>query len=341
MRIVLAPGTIFAMRSTNLQYLVGLVAVVALVVAACGLDSSDEADGTEAGSISVTDATGAVIELDSPATRVACVHELCTDMMSSLGVLPIADYRDPAATGVAAYYGDDASDVPLIADRDSVEEVAALEPDLFVLRDGQEERKAALESIAPVLIVDITSTETLAEGLRNLGVLLGQSDEAEAFLDGYESAMSELTDGVPDGAAETRVGIGFSDPGDYYWMMWESNAMCQLIREIEAGSCVFPDQPVSEYGSPDGEFAAEFVLEADPEVFVSMTWEGATPVEDRDGPVWSELSSTQAGRFYDDSSNGAFGNGLTALWYAAELYAFNAFPDAGFDDPGPWPTWTP
>ncbi len=242
---------------------------------------------------------------------------------------------------MAAYYGDDASDVPLIADRDSVEEVAALEPDLFVLRDGQEERKAALESIAPVLIVDITSTETLAEGLRNLGVLLGQSDEAEAFLDGYESAMSELTDGVPDGAAETRVGIGFSDPGDYYWMMWESNAMCQLIREIEAGSCVFPDQPVSEYGSPDGEFAAEFVLEADPEVFVSMTWEGATPVEDRDGPVWSELSSTQAGRFYDDSSNGAFGNGLTALWYAAELYAFNAFPDAGFDDPGPWPTWTP
>ncbi len=90
MRIVLAPGTIFAMRSTNLQYLVGLVAVVALVVAACGSDSSDEADGTEAGSISVTDATGAVIELDSPATRVACVHELCTDMMSSLGVLPIA-----------------------------------------------------------------------------------------------------------------------------------------------------------------------------------------------------------------------------------------------------------
>jgi iron complex transport system substrate-binding protein len=334
------------------------------ITAACGSDASDaeseiETSATETDApanngpteetpvedestaVSVTDATGEVIELDKPAMRVACVHELCTDMMSSLGVLPIADYRDPAQIGVAAYYGDAVDEVALIADRDSVEEVAALEPDLFVLRDGQEDRKAALETIAPVLVVDITSTAGLTEGMLNLGELTGQSDAADVFLSSFESDMAELTAGVPDGAAETRVGIGFSDPGDYYWMMWESNAMCQLIAEIEAGTCVFPDQPVSEYGSPDGEFAAEFVLEADPEVFVSMTWEGATPVEDRAGPVWSELTSTQDGRFYDDASNGAFGNGLTALWYAAELYAFNAFPDAGFEDPGPWPNWTP
>ena len=321
---------------------VAAVAVLAVLVAGCGSDSSDdEGAGSEVSPVSVTDATGAVIEFDSPASRVACVHELCTDMMASLGVLPIADYRGAGSTGVAAYYGDAVDQVALIADRDSVEEVAALEPDLFVLRDGQEERKAALETIAPVLVVDITSTATLADGLRNLGALIGRAEAADAFLDSYNAAMSELTAGVPEGAGETRVGIGFADPGDYYWMMWESNAMCRLLREIEAGSCVFPDQPISEYGSPDGEFAAEFVLEADPEVFVSMSWEGATPVGERTGPVWSELSSTKQQRFYDDSSNGAFGNGLTALWYAAELYAHNAFPDAGFDDPGPWPTWTP
>lgn len=364
-------------RRTRLATCIGLVAV--LVLAACGGESDTESDGaaattiaapaatsaapattvaapvtsaeaptttavapapistTEAPSLTVTDGSGREITLDQPAERIVCLEDNCTDLTSDLGIVPVAHHRGGTWGTAAAYYGAAAADIPIIGDRTSVEELAAFEPDLIIARVGQEEVRDAVEMVAPVYLVDIGNVQTLKEGWLDVGFLTGRQTEAEEAIHRFEHNVEHLAEELPAGAADTRVAIGF---GDTNWMIWDSSSFCEFLHDEEAGTCVFPAQPESEYGSPDSEFAWEFIVEADPEVWVMITWDGSARADSVTEAAWLETTAHREGRICNEDSAGSFGHGLLMLQWAYQCYLNAGWPSI-YDHPGDLSVWHP
>ncbi len=266
-----------------------------------------------------------------------CLEDNCTDLTSDLGIVPVAHHRGGEWGTAAAYYGPAAADIPVIGDRTSVEEVAAFEPDLIIARVGQEEVRDAVELVAPVYLVDIGSVETLKEGWMNVGVLTGREAEADEAVHRFEHNIEHLAEDLPAGAADTRVALGF---GDTNWMLWDSSSFCEFLHDAGAGTCVFPAQPESEYGSPDSEFSWEFIVEADPEVWVMITWPGSARADSVAEAAWLETSAYQQGRICNEDSAGSFGHGLLMFQWALQCYLNAGWPSI-YDHPGDLAVWQP
>ena len=288
-------------------------------------------------SLTVTDGSGREITLDSPAERVLCVQDNCTDLTSDLGIVPVAQHRGDGWGSAAAYYGDGAAEIPVLGDRMSVEEVARYEPDLIIGRVGEEEVRDALEVVAPVYLVDIGGVETLKEGWIDVGVLTGRQDEAAAAIARFDSNVAALSADLPAGAVDTRVAVGF---GDTNWMIWDSSSFCEFLHAEGAGTCAFPDQGESEYGSPDSEFSWEFIVETDPEVWVMITWPGSARYDTVTQEVWLQTTAHREGRVCEEDSAGSFGHGLLMLQWAYQCYLNAGWP-AIYDHPGDLSAWLP
>ena len=288
-------------------------------------------------SLTVADGSGREITLDHPAERIVCLEDNCTDLTSDLGIVPVAHHRGGEWGTAAAYYGPAAADIPVLADKTSVEEVAAHEPDLIIARVGQEEVRDALEMVAPVYLVDIGSIETLKEGWTNVGVLTGRQAEAEEAIHRFEHNIEHLAEELPAGAADTRVALGF---GDTNWMLWDSSSFCRFLHDAGAGTCVFPAQPESEYGSPDSEFSWEFIVEADPEVWVMITWPGSARADSVAEEAWFETTAHREGRICNEDSAGSFGHGLLMFQWAFQCYLNAGWPSV-YDHPGDLAVWRP
>ena len=287
--------------------------------------------------LTVTDGSGREITLDNPAERILCVQDNCTDLTSDLGIVPIAQHRGDGWGSAAAYYGDGAAEIPVLGDRMSVEEVAQFEPDLIIGRVGEEEVRDALEVVAPVYLVDIGGVETLKEGWIDVGVLTGRQEEAAAAIARFDSNVAALSANLPAGAVGTRVAVGF---GDTNWMIWDSSSFCEFLHSEGAGTCAFPDQGESEYGSPDSEFAWEFIVETDPEVWVMITWPGSARYDTVTQEVWLQTTAHREGRVCEEDSAGSFGHGLLMLQWAYQCYLNAGWP-AIYDHPGDLSAWLP
>ena len=292
---------------------------------------------TEAPSLTVTDGSGREITLERPAERIVCVQDNCTDLTSDLGIVPVAQHRGGDWGTAAAYYGTAAADISVLGDRTSVEEVAAFEPDLIIGRVGEEEVRDALEMVAPVYLVDIGGVQTLKEGWTDIGILTGRQAEAEEAIHRFEHNVEHLAEHLPAGAVDTRVAVGF---GDSNWMIWDSSSFCKFLHDAGAGTCVFPAQPESEYGSPDSEFAWEFIVEADPEVWVMITWPGSARADSVTEEAWFETTAHQQGRICNEDSAGSFGHGLLMLQWAYQCYLNAGWPSI-YDHPGDLAVWLP
>ena len=288
-------------------------------------------------SLSVTDGSGREITLDAPAERVLCVQDNCTDLTSDLGIVPVAMHRGDGWGSAAAYYGDGAGAIPVLGDRMSVEEVAQYSPDLIIGRVGEEEVRDALEVVAPVYLVDIGGVDTLKEGWVDVGLLTGREAEAAAAIARFDANVGALSASLPAGAVDTRVAVGF---GDTNWMIWDSSSFCRFLHSEGAGTCVFPDQGVSEYGSPDSEFSWEFILEADPEVWVMITWPGSARKDTVAAEVWLQTTAHREGRVCEEDSAGSFGHGLLMLQWAYQCYLNAGWPDT-YNHPGDLSVWQP
>ena len=287
--------------------------------------------------LTVTDGSGREITLDSPAERVLCVQDNCTDLTSDLGIVPVAQHRGDGWGSAAAYYGDGAAEIPVLGDRMSVEEVAQYEPDLIIGRVGEEEVRDALEVVAPVYLVDIGGVETLKEGWIEVGVLTGRQEEAATAVARFDSNVAALSADLPAGAVDTRVAVGF---GDTNWMIWDSSSFCEFLRSEGAGTCALPDQGESEYGSPDSEFSWEFIVETDPEVWVMITWPGSARYDTVTQEVWLQTTAHRQGRVCEEDSAGSFGHGLLMLQWAYQCYLNAGWP-AIYDHPGDLSVWLP
>lgn len=284
-----------------------------------------------------TDGIGQAFSFDEPVQRVVCLHAICAEVLSDLGLLPVATLDYGEFNGRPMIYGERAGEIPVLAAYDSVEEVASYEPDLIITGSTRAaDLVPAMRVVAPTYAAAAyTGPDDHEANLRGIGALTGRSAEAEAAIARFAAVVAAVAKRAPPGAADLRVLFVHGYAADSYTVQLGPSPMCQVLQRNGLGRCVFDRgaDPTS------GEVGAEAVLEADPDL-IGYINNGPDPSERAD-PVWPRLTAVQNGRVYLDNSDGLYCCGLRQQQYALELYAHHAFPQAGFPDPGPAETYDP
>ncbi|MFI6906528.1 ABC transporter substrate-binding protein [Nonomuraea sp. NPDC050394] len=183
--------------------LAALAAIAAL--SACGTTETPvpAASSTSGGTapatatpVTVTDARGKPITLERPASRVVSLEWGETEMLASLGVMPVgaADVKGYATWVTAAPLDASVKDVGMRTEP-SVDSIAALQPDLVVMETDDEGLVAQVEKIAPVLVFkgsDATGNfQRMREEFKTLATAVGKTAEADKALSDFDAALAD------------------------------------------------------------------------------------------------------------------------------------------------------
>ncbi|MGR6921946.1 ABC transporter substrate-binding protein [[Actinomadura] parvosata] len=185
--------------------LTALAAVV--VLAACG---TTEAPVTEqstaagasasasasAGPVTVTDARGKQVKLDRPASKVVSLEWGETEMLVSLGVMPVgaADVKGYATWDTAAKLDSSVKDVGM-RQEPSIDSISALSPDLVVMESDDEELAAQLEKFVPVIVAKgsdaADNLKRMRDDLNMIATAVGKTDAATKLMSDFDAALAD------------------------------------------------------------------------------------------------------------------------------------------------------
>ncbi|MFI5856365.1 ABC transporter substrate-binding protein [Streptomyces parvulus] len=173
-----------------------LLTAGALALTACG--SSD--GGTDGGKdtagdrTTVTDATGAKVEVPARPKRVLALSEMDLDASLALGVKPVGLTAGRGQKGAPAYLAGQAQGIPVVGavTGPDIEKVVQADPDVILAGQMADEQVLAqLKKIAPT-VVTIDRTKDWKKSLTLTGQVLGKSNDARKFLDDYGTGVTAL-----------------------------------------------------------------------------------------------------------------------------------------------------
>ena len=195
-----------------------LAAAAALLLAACGTTepAADDAPKASAEPITLTDASGAKVELDGPATKVVGTEWNVVEHLLSLGVEPVgvADVKGYKTWDSAVPLTNDAKDIGTRGEP-SMDTVAALDPDLIVATtDLQPNAVKQLREIAQVLEVkSADASDPVGQMLENLDLIAkatGTTERAATLKKDFDAKLAEGAKALED-AGLKGAGIAFAD----------------------------------------------------------------------------------------------------------------------------------
>ena len=171
----------------------------AVLLSACGTTETPTSapTGSTGGPVTVTDARGKEVKLDSPAAKVVTLEWAETETVASLGVMPVG------VADAAGYKTWDAA-VPLAADvkdvgkrnEPSVDSIVALDPDLVIMAKGRDETLAGqLEKYVPVIVTQASDAsrnlDRLREDTKLIARALGKTAEGDELLSELDTALAD------------------------------------------------------------------------------------------------------------------------------------------------------
>ncbi|MDT6987772.1 ABC transporter substrate-binding protein [Streptomyces lusitanus] len=195
-----------------------LAAAAALLLAACGTTepAADENPKASAEPITLTDASGAKVELDGPAQKVVGTEWNVVEHLLSLGVEPVgvADVKGYKTWDSAVPLTNDAKDIGTRGEP-STDTIAALNPDLIVATtDLQPNAVKQLRKIAPVLEVkSADASDPVGQMLENLDLIAkatGTTERAATLKKDFDAKLAEGAKALED-AGLKGAGIAFAD----------------------------------------------------------------------------------------------------------------------------------
>ncbi|MGL3806186.1 ABC transporter substrate-binding protein [Paeniglutamicibacter sp. R2-26] len=295
-----------------------LVAAGSLALTGCG---STEAPASEAttpsasgAAISVTDARGKTITLDSPATRLVGTEWNVLENMASLGTMPVgaADVKGYNAWVQVAKLDESVKDIGTRGEP-SIDTVAALDADVIVATtDLPEAAVAQLEELAPVVVLKSADASNqigqAIENLNTVATLTGSQEKAAKVVADYESAVASgrtaleaaglkgasvaFADGwVADGAVSIRpfvkgslltdinTELGLVSP----WEMKGDEAYGLASSDVEGMTTVKADHFVYITNNADGDFVDELEKNA---IWKSLDFVKAGNVHRLEDGIW-------------------------------------------------------
>ncbi|GAA2542681.1 MULTISPECIES: iron-siderophore ABC transporter substrate-binding protein [Streptomyces] len=187
------------------------MAAAALLLTACGTTepaADDSEKSTEA--ITLTDASGAEVELDGPAKKVVGTEWNVVESLVSLGVDPVgvADVKGYKTWNTAAPLKNEPEDIGTRGEP-SMDTIASLKPDLIVATtDLQPSAVKQLRKVAPVLEVkSADASDPIGQMLENVDLIAeatGTTERAATLKKDFEANLAEgkkvLADAGLDGA---------------------------------------------------------------------------------------------------------------------------------------------
>ncbi|MEU4269894.1 iron-siderophore ABC transporter substrate-binding protein [Streptomyces sp. NPDC026092] len=170
----------------------------ALTLTACGTTEPAKDDAKKSAEpITLTDDTGAKVELDGPAKKVVGTEWNVVETLISLGVDPVgvADVKGYKTWDSAVPLKNDAKDIGTRGEP-SVETVAALKPDLIVATsDLPPAAVKQLRGIAPVLnLTAADAADPIGRMTKNLDAIAkatGTTAQADKLKKGFEAKLAE------------------------------------------------------------------------------------------------------------------------------------------------------
>lgn len=281
-----------------------LVAATALAVPLIVpfIGSPAAATGAADTSISVTDATGTVIELDAPIQNIVCITEPCVDALAELGITPVATAASRTAA-LPEFFGETGAAISAVGGsffEPNIEDILIAEPDLVIGLAGVHEPVREALGDVPLYVVEILTPEDAVAFLVDVGTMTGTGELAEQigteFTAKLDAATAERRDDV------TVVSLYLGAYGFNVNSVGES-VFAEMFSRVA-------DYPFAAEDAADnsGGYAAwslEQLLEVDPDyIFVASIGDdggqGDPTAEVMAGDVvWSALGAVDAGNVID------------------------------------------
>lgn len=200
--------------------LLPLLALPAVLTAACAGGDTTPLAAEAAGTRSVTHAAGTTEVPSDPQRIVTTTDQNALLPLLELGVRPVGSAGLLAPDGTTTFRrteGFDTSGITFTGAflEPNLEKVASLQPDLVVGYEFDEDFYDDLSAIAPTVLVQIFE-RPLTEALLELGELVGERERAEALQQEYDARIAALRDELGARVETLSVSVvGAGDPGTF------------------------------------------------------------------------------------------------------------------------------
>jgi iron complex transport system substrate-binding protein len=227
----------------SLARAVAVAGATALALTACGGSTSPAPSAAPAGTVSVTDATGQVVDVPTSPTRVVVFDMSLLDSLDTLGV-PVAGLPKQNVPEFLAEYRDARyADVGTLFEA-NLEAVNAADPDLILVAGRSAELKDDLTPIAPTLDLTTDSSRLMADYERNartLGTVFGKEAEVEKRLGELNTSITETKGLAADAGRGLIVLTSGTEataygPGSRFGIIHDVLGIAPAIPDVEAAT---------------------------------------------------------------------------------------------------------
>ncbi len=284
--------------------------------------------GAAGGRFTFTDASGATVTLDGEPQRIACLTDICTDILYELGLEPVAVKPGELAYH-PSFYGERAAQFQTIGGsfmEPSVEDIAAVDADLVIGLGGVHDNlRDALGPIAPLYTMRPSTMADSIQYLRSMGELTGRAAEAEAAAERFVTRLEAYKAQSP---RDKTVAIVFAGPFGF-----NVNTTDGPYGEMLAEVTDYPWPALSTTAFVA--YSVEQVLAEDPDVIFGVPQNEAGLLGDslntmmEDDPLWGEFTAVQNGQVVDgnDPLIWIYGRGTRSLSIVLDEVMTRTYPE--------------
>ncbi len=278
----------------------GSVLLLALLLTACADSSPEPARSPAAGGapspsaaafpFTLVDDDGVSVTIEAPPQRIVTFAPSATEIVYALGLGerlvgvsgPFDDYPAEAANvqeiGGAGDFGVDPN----------IEQVVALEPDLFLTIKGGDQWKARLRELGvPVVTLDATDLDDLMADLEVAGRLTGATEGAASLVRDLQAEVSEVENAVSQVEPVTCFYETFYPP------LYTVGPGTFIYDLLERAGC---DPVTSSSNQQYPQWSVEELVRESPDVYLVSSESGASPRQVARRAGFDAVSAVAQGR---------------------------------------------
>ncbi|MFV8572469.1 ABC transporter substrate-binding protein [Marinobacter sp. SBS5] len=246
--------------------------------------------------LELTDDRGATLRLTSAAVRPAAISSFGADVSLALGIVPVA-VTDYGLQGVPDYLAGQLKGVQTLGPRHqpNLEILSELSPDLVIaIRRYTEKDGAHIESIAPLLALDLISLPDSLRAVDLAGRALGAHEKAVALNGEFLERLKKLAARADGNPVKTIALLtsGSETPFIYYDHFLPTALLEKLGFDSVGG------HPNPENGIPLGyRISLEALLELNPDIILMLPTSRQRAFTMN--PIWPYLKAVRGDRVFE------------------------------------------
>ena len=260
----------------------------------------------------------------SPYRRIVVSDQALLDgaLALDLPVAGIPGFADRET--IPAYLAELAIDVEVLGDRteQNLEQLAAFEPDLLLFNTKSLDALGAddaLERIAEVADVDVTTATPWRESLRLIAEAGGVPDRADARIAAADAAIADAAASLSDDQKALEISVVRCFNGQCRYLPGGTSFSGQVLDEVGVA------RPAIQASDPEGRSFVnvspeQYDLLGGDVILLFGTDAEAELLQLRDNPLWNTLEAVQAGRVVEvDATPWFTGNVLAVEFIVADI----------------------